>query len=159
MTVKKLQLKDFKKYDELNRDIKLIHHNELPSIFKKPIDASDVTCFSKKLEDDNTLYLGAFIDSVLVGYIVLEIKRIKNNDILVDNMVLSIESVIVDKDFRGKGIGKKLINKGYDYARENGITEIELTVWEFNEKALKLYLHEGFRPLRTKLRKSLDDSK
>ncbi len=46
--------------------------------------------------------------------------------------------------FRGKGIGRKLIQRTIDAAFECGITRIELTVRERNVNAIALYKSLGF---------------
>jgi ribosomal protein S18 acetylase RimI-like enzyme len=47
-------------------------------------------------------------------------------------------------EFRGKGIGRKLMQRAIDAAFEFGITRIELTVRESNVNAIALYKSSGF---------------
>ena len=60
--------------------------------------------------------------------------------------VIHITNIVVRKDMRGKGIGKKLLEKLIDYSKTiPEITSITLEVHEDNEIAQKLYQRYGFK--------------
>lgn len=59
-----------------------------------------------------------------------------------------ISRIIVKKDFRGKGYGKKLMNYAIDYAKNNGYKEISLGVNLDNYIAFKLYVDLGFTKIQ-----------
>lgn len=48
------------------------------------------------------------------------------------------------KEYRGKGVGKRLIVQAIEAAKAVGLTRIQLYVREDNERAIKLYLSVGF---------------
>ena len=53
---------------------------------------------------------------------------------------------IFDKEYRGLGIGKWVLQKSMEYAFDVlGISKIELEVFEFNPTAKQLYLSLGFK--------------
>lgn len=54
-----------------------------------------------------------------------------------------IAEVLVDENFRGMGLGKKLMQAYEDQLHEN-IHHILLRVWNKNEAAVNLYLKSGF---------------
>jgi len=54
------------------------------------------------------------------------------------------EDIVVDKDYRGKGIAKKIINFGIDYARKQGLKRIDLTSNPARVAANELYPRLGF---------------
>lgn len=56
-----------------------------------------------------------------------------------------IEDLVVDKEYRGKGIATKLINYAIEYARTNGISSLNLTSRPERENANKLYGKLGFK--------------
>ena len=56
----------------------------------------------------------------------------------------SIEDVVVDEKIRGKGIGRTLVNHAIQFAKEKGITKIELTSSPSRVAANILYLKMGF---------------
>ena len=71
-----------------------------------------------------------------------------------DKSLIRLGFIIVDKDVRGKGFGKRIIMEAMKYANQNlGATKYNLGVFTNNESALKCYESLGFRP--TKIKKGL----
>jgi ribosomal protein S18 acetylase RimI-like enzyme len=60
-----------------------------------------------------------------------------------------IEDVVVDKSMRGKGIGSMLTQYAIGYAKENGMTKIDLTSSPFRIAANELYKKLGFKKRET----------
>ena len=56
-----------------------------------------------------------------------------------------IDSLAVDRSYRGKGIGTKLIEGVIEFARQNGYSEVLLEVVDTNPKAKVLYERMGFK--------------
>lgn len=56
-----------------------------------------------------------------------------------------LDDLIVEKSFQGQGLGQKLLLWGMNHIKEQGCEEIILHVAEWNQKAVKLYLKNGFR--------------
>ena len=57
------------------------------------------------------------------------------------------DNVVINKEYRNKGIGKKLMAWIYDYARNNGCIWSELSAYVTNPRAHKFYLNEGYNIL------------
>ena len=55
-----------------------------------------------------------------------------------------ITELVVDKDYRGKGIGKELLLKMKDYLKSNGCEKIMIAVFGYNESAIRFYKENGF---------------
>ena len=55
-----------------------------------------------------------------------------------------IDDLIVNKDYQNKGVGRKLLLWAIEHIRSNNDEPIVLHVAKWNEKALKLYLDNGF---------------
>ncbi|WP_271782863.1 GNAT family N-acetyltransferase [Aquimarina algiphila] len=62
-----------------------------------------------------------------------------------------IEDVVVDLDYRGQGIGEKLIQKLISTGKEKGLTEIYLFTENEKKAAIRLYLKLGFKQRNSKL--------
>lgn len=56
---------------------------------------------------------------------------------------LDIDQLIITEEYRGKGLGKALINEAKKIATNNNCDRIELNCWLFNENALAMYEHIG----------------
>lgn len=74
-----------------------------------------------------------------------------DNDFLTGAITLNIEesniylnNLIVDKNYRNKGIGSLLVKKAIDYAIKNDFSSIKLNVREDNDAALNIYDNEEF---------------
>ena len=55
----------------------------------------------------------------------------------------------VYKKFWGRGIGGAMIDEMITIAKENGVTQLELTVMESNSRAISLYERKGFTAVAT----------
>ena len=55
-----------------------------------------------------------------------------------------IDDLIVNKAYQNKGVGRKLLLWAIEHIRSNNDEPIVLHVAKWNEKALKLYLDNGF---------------
>ncbi len=62
-----------------------------------------------------------------------------------------IEDVVVDINYRGKGIGEKLISALINKGKENGLTEIYLFTEDEKKAAIHLYSKLGFKQRDSKL--------
>ncbi|MCL4378787.1 MAG: GNAT family N-acetyltransferase [Actinobacteria bacterium] len=59
--------------------------------------------------------------------------------------VLRIDSIAVDSSFRSLGIGTKLINRVFEFAKTRGFREVILEVVDTNPRAKDLYERIGFK--------------
>ncbi|MDL4842057.1 GNAT family N-acetyltransferase [Aquibacillus rhizosphaerae] len=87
---------------------------------------------------ENSTILVAEKDNELVGYLIViggNAQRNKHSAYIVIGIL---------KGYRGKGIGKQLINKLDQWAANQNVSRLELTVVTKNEGALSLYKKLGF---------------
>jgi ribosomal protein S18 acetylase RimI-like enzyme len=56
-----------------------------------------------------------------------------------------IQYLVVAPEFHGKGLGEKLLLAGELYARDQGFTQIELSVFTDNHRAIRFYERMGWR--------------
>ncbi len=59
-----------------------------------------------------------------------------------------IHELAVRKDYWGKGIGKKLMEKALKHLKSLGLNKAGLWVGEKNKKAIQFYEKYGFKPVR-----------
>lgn len=65
------------------------------------------------------------------------------------------DNVVIHPDYRGKGIGEKLMQWIYDYAKEQGCVASELNCYVSNHKGVAFWMKEGFRIIGYHMRKDL----
>ena len=94
----------------------------------------------KDIKDDNSKEFVCTIDDKVVGYFYIHLKR----DIIKNILIGDIEYVCVDEDYRGQGLGGKMMDFAEIYSKDNGIARLELTSGNQRIASHKLYLSHGF---------------
>ena len=61
----------------------------------------------------------------------------------------------VRKEYRGKGIGTKLLKERMKWFKENNVKYVEMSVDVRNKKAIALWKKNGFKDCQVRLRKDL----
>lgn len=56
-----------------------------------------------------------------------------------------LEDLVVSEEFRGRGIGSSLLSAALAWAREQGMTRVQLLADKNNAKAIEFYNKNGFR--------------
>lgn len=72
---------------------------------------------------------------------------LRNNNIIIGSVACygnEIDDLIVNKKYQNKGIGKQLLFWAIKYIRNINNDPIALNVAKWNDKALRLYLNNGF---------------
>ena len=78
-----------------------------------------------------------FDGDTIVGYLSYLIKGNHSKKLHVDQLIIS-------ENYRGKGLGKKLMDEVKNIALKNNCDRIELDCWMFNKSAIAMYEHIGF---------------
>ena len=73
-----------------------------------------------------------------------------------DNTI-EVQRIYVLEDFKGKRIGKALIQKAIEIGKESNVDYLWLGVWEHNIKAIGFYEKLGFKKFDTHIFKLGDD--
>ena len=73
------------------------------------------------------------------------------------NNTIEVQRIYVLEDFKGKRIGKALIQKAIEIGKESKVDYLWLGVWEHNIKAIGFYEKLGFKKIDTHIFKLGDD--
>lgn len=103
--------------------------------------------FYQELLNKNRLTFVYRKDKEYIGEISLVFNK-NDKDYTIPGIRLYISRIIVKKDFRGKGYGKKLLNYMIEYAKKKKYKELSLGVNLDNYIALKLYVALGFNKIQ-----------
>lgn len=102
-------------------------------------------CYQKELSNNRALIIVAEEDNGVVGY---QYSFIRELDYLSrDNIECTFEAIYVCPEYRGRGIGKKLIRFSEDWAiREWRANRIKANIYAKNETSIMLHVRDGFSP-------------
>jgi ribosomal protein S18 acetylase RimI-like enzyme len=96
----------------------------------------------EELSNPKSTFFFKHTDNKLSGY--LKLNEAPAQSDLNDANSLELERIYVRKEFRGKGLGKVLIEYAIQIARQRGKRYIWLGVWERNADAIVFYRRMGF---------------
>lgn len=113
------------------------------------ITEKDIQDINDYLKDGSAILLGAFIEGVLVGFL-WSYKHHYHEEVR-----LHINEIVVEKEFRGRGIAKQLLKKAEHTAKELKVNAIDLMVTEGNTGALNLYERFDFVTERRYMKKNI----
>ena len=122
------------------------HQKGRPDIFVNLSDEELKNDLIQNLDRLSTIVI--LDDEHIVGYLSYIIKKNHTGKLNVDQLVIL-------ERYRGKGLGKKLMDEAKKIAQENGCDRIELNCWLFNENAIKMYEQIGFDKQRIIFEKML----
>lgn len=144
MNIEIIQKKDYSIIAELNKDVQDLHCNMHPSIFK-PYDYEAIRKgFYEYISKENFHSFIAYHEEEPVGYILVCIRDGKETPFKLPCRSLYIDQICIKNEYRHKGIGNKLIDHVKNFAKEQGINRIELTVWTTNHMAKGFFKKAGF---------------
>ena len=131
-------------------------HNKLVNDFIISIYVEEFgyECSRKELENhDNSIYINnnnnlwlAFNNKdELIGTIAVVRHSIED---------IELKKFYVRKDYRGKGISKKLYNTAINFCKENSLKRVFLWTYDKLDKAINFYTKSGFTELQHERKES-----
>lgn len=97
--------------------------------------------FEDNLQSENCFYLVAGIENRIVGFISLHIQRLLHHC----GGVGEIQEFYIDKEYRGKGIGRHLMDEVKQYAADNQVKSLEVTSNKRRTENVQVYESLGFK--------------
>ena len=97
--------------------------------------------FEQKIGKERNCVLVAKADNQILGYVY---GFIQDNGQVFDTKIAQLDSIFVKNEYRGQKIAKNLIQEFVNWAKNQGASEVELSVCKGNKKAINLYKNEGF---------------
>jgi len=137
---------------KLNEAVQVLHHQLYPNEFK----AFDFEAISKAIEkmmdSPQTHTFLATIDAAPVGYILCMVKTRAENEFQFEKEFLYIDQISVNEASRKLGVGKLLMRKAMDLAKDLGTSEIQLDHWSNNREAGEFFEQFGFEYFNFKMK-------
>jgi len=96
-----------------------------------------------ELNKPDSLFFLCYENNVLAAYMKINFVSAQTEKAYPDS--LEIERIYVLKQFKGKGIGKLLLERAKEIALQNHLKYIWLGVWEKNIEAIAFYRKFGYK--------------
>ncbi len=156
--IREATMKDYEGVCAVLAECDALHSAHLPGRFRPP-PAGQVArtrdYISSLLDDPDTAILVAEEAGQVVGVIITIVRDTLPLPILTPRRIASVDIVAVRQDQQGRGIGRSLLVQAEQWARSRGASDMELTVFLFNEKAIRFYTELGFEGFSQKMEKKI----
>lgn len=94
-------------------------------------------------------------DGEIAGYVTI-LNRVQSDDLDDGNIEFGlVADLVVREPFRGTGLGRELLQAAEDFARDNDVKWLRISVMAANHGARKLYEAKGFSEIYVELEKKL----
>ena len=153
MEIRKATREDTGILSQMNVDVQVMHAEAQPRLFKQP-DGDDfaVPFFSELFDNPNVvIYLAE--DECPLGYVVLRVVRREENPFMHAWNFVYVDQISVQPEYQGRGIGKALMARTEELAREEGLDFIGLDSWDFNTEAHAFFYSLGFEVFNLRMRR------
>jgi diamine N-acetyltransferase len=102
----------------------------------------DTQVLINEVSDAANIFIGAYMDNVLVGY--AKLCGSKNPPELGDVLAMEIVRIYAAQHIIGRGVGRALMQEALRIAADAGKQLVWLGVWEKNQRAIDFYTRFGF---------------
>lgn len=127
-------------------DVQRLHAENHPDIFKMPESDDFAASFLEEmLADPMTRVFIAEENGEAMGYILCQLIERPESPFTYARRFLHIDHISVRPNAQRHGIGKALMNRVEELAREIGVTKIQLDSWDFNTEAHHFFERLGFK--------------
>jgi ribosomal protein S18 acetylase RimI-like enzyme len=147
VTVRRARREDWPAVRGLLREVDDLHATLAPAYFRAA-PRGDAEWARLTAEAHGAVFLaerGAGAGAVAV--LVARIYDTPDDPMMVRRRRLHIETVVVGRQHRRQGIGRRLMDEGVAWARGHGAVEVVLTTWTGNDEAEAFYRRLGYRDL------------
>lgn len=154
--IRKIIEQDYEELKQLVYQVHELHYLNRPDIY---VDGNPLPLeyFNEILNDNNAFNYVYVEDNKICGLLMATKKSNRAIPISKQRTTYFIEDIVVDKNYRGKGIGKKLYYFLKEQANNENVNAIELNVWAFNDAAIKFYESLGMSVKNMKFEQLLNN--
>lgn len=158
-TIREATSADFKALDALFAEVDGFHRRELPEVFRKPQGPARSSAYLKGIigDPDSVLFV-ADTGEQLVGLIVVLIHDAHPIPLLRPRRFAAVDNLAVTGAFQRHGVGRALMRRAQEWAVEQGAETMQLTVWEFNDRARAFYESLGYTTAHRMMWKKLSSA-
>lgn len=147
MTIRRAEMKDIPRINDLLYQVCYVHHVGRPDLFKKGKKKYTDGQLEKMTSDDSRpIFVAVNDDDEVMGYAFCIFEDTEGSNVLTDFKTLYIDDLCVDEKLRKQHVGKRLYEHVVDFAKKSGCYNLTLNVWSCNPAAMKFYEAMGLTP-------------
>lgn len=124
-----------------------LHRHALPNLFRQVLPPRTKEFVEGFIGNDNAPMLVAVSGTELIGLVHFHVVAIPDRPVMVSRTYMAVDTLIVGKNYRQRGVGQALMHRVHQWAEAKGIHEIELNVYAFNQEAIDFYKKLGYETL------------
>lgn len=141
---------------ELSKELQEERHSRYPEHFV-PYDKHAIAKAISELMREKGLHAYVvFDDNEPLGYIMFSVVRKSGNAFTRARSILYIDQITVLSAHQKKGIGMRLMKFAEDYARQEGVDQIELNNWAQNDAARSFFGKNDFEYYNERMFKKIN---
>jgi ribosomal protein S18 acetylase RimI-like enzyme len=157
LTIRPATAQDYDDLCEITAEVDALHREQCPHIFQKPPGPVRERAYILDLlaDEDHGLFV-AETGGRVAGFLHVIAHDTPPIPILAPRRLAMVDNLAVRRDLRRTGIGRALMDRAQQWAREQGATELELNVFEFNAGAIAFYRSLGYETRTRRMSKGLN---
>lgn len=156
MVIRFAQKQDIPGIRKLLLQVGQVHHRLRPDLFRSGALKYTDEQLEELLQDpDRPVFVAAEGEQVL-GYAFCIHRDYDGTGVSTRRREIYVDDVCVEESCRGQGIATALLNRVYDYARQQRCPFVTLNVWEGNDTARRFYEGMGMKPRNTNMEIKLE---
>jgi ribosomal protein S18 acetylase RimI-like enzyme len=154
--IRRATIEDYSGINVILATTDAIHHASEPTIFRPSTESARPRVLLEQwlADPDWAIYVTDDMQRI-IGVMFLKECKTPDYSLLIPRRYVVVDTLAVAEGWRSQGIGRALMQQAETWANERGISEIELSVWEFNQRALALYEKLGYRTMRRYMSKGI----
>lgn len=132
------------------------HQKALPKVYRQPEGYVRTKEFIvERLHRENSIWFVAEHEGQIVGSVDVSIRQAEDSPLLVPRRYAKVGTLLVAERHRRRGIATALLGAAHRWALDQGVDQVELNAYEFNQGAIALYEKLGYKTARRTMWKDL----
>ena len=142
--IRKASLNDYNQISKLVSEVHQLHVLNRSDVYLDLKQPFSYAYFLQLLEEPTSnLFVIENFNQNLIGYSIINLLKTRSLTIMKPSTIAYIDDFCIASSYQHQGYGAQLFDYLKEYAKEQGATSLQLTVWEFNEPAKAFYEKMG----------------